>query len=218
MKREIVLATNVPAYCNVELPDEVGNSTEELRAFAEKVFSAWAEGSGEYVFEPEWENADEFSDRVVRVDEVDSDGVAIRSAVEGFEMNPPPTTFDGLRDAELACRAGYIVQGYLLAAAAHLTSNELALFQRESSPCKAVVVSATCAHGVLVDLGDALFEANADYAALLDGLSEGAQAVIRKARAFGLRSVRFDAQGPVLRDMPTYVDEPAKPSPGMAGP
>lgn len=216
--RVMRLAINVPAYCKVEIPDGVGESEAELREFAGQVFADWAVGAGGYVFEPEWDGADESSERVVTVDELDGDGWPSRSISEGFEMNPTPATLDGLRGAEVACRDGFVVQGYLLASTAHITCRELGEFVRGSSPCKELIVSATCEHGALVELSDALFHEDADHDALLGGLSDGAQTVVRKALSFGLRSVRFDSVGPVLPHTQTYAEESARSLPGMSGP
>jgi hypothetical protein len=207
--RQMVLAINVPAYVTVEVPEEVAETEEALREFAEAQFAGWWDDNGELEFEPEWGSAIRETERIVSVTEEEG-GEVLRYIAEALDLDPPPAAFKAVAGAESACREGLVVEGYLLASTAHLTLSERQHLAAGDTRSTHVVISATCEYGCLLHLNEQLLGEETETDQALANLSEGFAGVILKAIVYGLPFVRFDADGPVIEGISTYDDKEPK--------
>lgn len=205
--RTMILAINVPAYVTIDVPDEVGDTAEALIEYARGEFAAWWSDEDNMTLEVEWGCAIRETERVVTADECDENGVSTKNLLRDIDLDPPPDAFKAVAGAENACRDGLVVEAYLLASTAHITSAERDQLESGVVGNPHIVVSAICEHGWILHLNERLVSGEIELDQALENLSEGFAGVVRRAITYGLPFVRFDADGPTIEGLPVYPDQ-----------
>jgi hypothetical protein len=205
--RKMILAINVPAYANIDVPDEIGDSEEALVEYAKGEFAAWWSAEDNMTLKVEWASAVRETERIVTADECDESGVSTENLLFDIDLNPPPASFEPVAGAENACRDGLVVEAYLLASTGHLTPSEKQVLAAGKAPCEHLVLSASSEYGWMLHINEALISEEADADAAFAELSEGCAGVLKKALLYGLHFVRFDADAEVIDGLPVYADQ-----------